>query len=94
MAKGNSAAAALTAILLGTAVAVVGVFAYRRSGRNWEDDLSAARGWLDDRTNDAQSVLEKTEKASKELLASAQDYGHQALGSAKGAVAAAGDRLN
>lgn len=94
MARNSSASAALTTILLGTAIAVVGVFAYRRSGRDWESDLHAAKDWLDSRTNDAQSVLEKTERASKDLLASAQDYGHQALGSAKGAVAAVGDRLN
>ena len=94
MARHDSSHSALTAILLGTAVAVLGVFAYRRSGRNWEDDLGIAKDWLDDRTSNAQGLIDKTEKASKDLLASAQDYGHQAVGAAKGAVHAAADRVN
>lgn len=74
------------AIVAGAAAIVVGVFLYRRSGRNWNDDLKLAQNWLEDRTDTAQGLLEKTERTSKELLASAQDYGHQAVGSAKGVV--------
>jgi hypothetical protein len=94
MARRDSSHAALTAILLGTAVAVVGVFAYRRSGRDWNDDLQTAKDWLDSKTENAQGVLEKTERASKELLASAQDYGHQAVGAARGAYEAARDHAS
>lgn len=72
--------------MAGAAAVIVGVFLYRRSGRDWHDDLHLAQNWLEDRTTDAQGVLERTEQASKELLASAQDYGSKTIGSAKGLV--------
>ena len=92
MAYGRSNNAALATLVVGAAVAVVGVFLYRRSGRVWQDDVEVARNWIGDQTEGAQGVLERTEKASKELLSSAQSYGHQALGSAKGAYDAVRER--
>lgn len=86
MAYGRSGSTALAGLVVGAAAVVVGVFLYRRSGRSWNEDLGAAQEWLEGRTSDAQKVLDNTQKASKDLLASAQDYGHQALGAAKGAV--------
>jgi len=77
--------AALAAEVHAAAV-VVGVFLYRRSGRDWNEDLRVAQNWLENRTETAQGVLERTERASKDLLASAQEYGHKALGSVKGAM--------
>ncbi len=92
MAYGRSNNAALATLVVGAATVLVGVFLYRRSGRVWSEDVETARNWLDERTEGAQGVLERTERASKELLASAQDYGHQALGSAKGALEAVRER--
>lgn len=94
MAYGRSNGVAIGAIVAGAAAVVVGVFLYRRSGRNWNDDLKMAQGWLEDRTDTAQGVLERTERASKELLASAQDYGHQAIGGARGVVEGVRARAN
>jgi len=94
MAYGRSNGVAVGAIVAGAAAIVVGIFIYRRSGRNWNDDLKSAQGWLEDRTDTAQGLLDKTEKASKELLASAQDYGHQAIGSAKGLAEGVRARVN
>lgn len=93
MAYGRSNGVAWTALAAGAAAAVVGVFLYRRSGRNWNDDLGMAQEWLEGRTSDAQKVLDKTEQASKELLASAQEKGQQALGAAKGAIDGARERV-
>ncbi len=81
------------AIVAGAAAVVVGVFLYRRSGRDWNEDLRTAQNWLEDKTATADGVLERTERASKELLASAQEYGHKAIGSAKGALDAVGERV-
>ena len=86
MTYGRSNIAAMGAIVAGAAAVIVGVFLYRRSGRDWHDDLHTAQNWLEDRTSDAQGVLERTEQASKDLLASAQEYGSKAVGSAKGLV--------
>lgn len=94
MAYGRRNNGAVEAIVVGAALVVVGYFLYRRSGRDWNEDLQTARNWIDERTDDAQGVLERTEKASKDLLASAQDYGHQALGSAKGAYEAVRERAS
>jgi len=94
MAYGRSNGVAVGAIVAGAAAVVVGIFLYRRSGRNWNDDMKLAQNWLEDRTDTAQGLLEKTEKASKELLASAQDYGHQAVGSARGVVEGVRARSN
>ena len=73
-------------MVLGAAAIIVGVLLYRNSGREWESDVKLARDWFDEKTGDAQKVIDRTEKASKELLASAQEYGHQAVGSAKGTI--------
>ncbi|GEM_PF-4932448 len=86
--------AALVSLVVGAAAVVVGVFLYRNSGRDWNSDVKTAKNWLDDRTDGAQGLLDRTEKASKELLANAQDYGHQALGSAKGALDGVRDRVS
>ena len=93
MAYGSSKGGALTTLVVGAAALVVGVFLYRRSGRDWNDDLGLAQDWLEGRTSDAQKVLDKTERASKDLLASAQDRGHQALGAVKGAVDGVKERV-
>lgn len=93
MAYGRSNSTAWTGLVVGAAAVVVGVFLYRRSGRNWNDDLSAAQDWVEGRTSDAQKVIDKTQQSSKDLLASAQDYGHQALGAAKGAVEGVRERV-
>ena len=93
MAYGRSNSIAIGSFVVGAAAIVVGVLLYRRSGRDWESDLRVAKDWIDERTDDAQKVLERTEKASKELLSSAQDYGSQALGSAKGAYEGARERV-
>lgn len=87
MSYGRRNNGAVEALVIGAALVVVGVFLYRRSGRDWNADVQAAKDWLDDQTDGAQKVLDRTEKASKDLLASAQDRGQQALGAAKGAVA-------
>ena len=81
------------AIVASAAALVIGVFLYRRSGRDWQSDLQVAKDWMDDRTDDAQKVLDRTEKTSKELLASAQDYGAQAIGAAKGTLEGARERV-
>ena len=85
MAYGRSKDAEIAGVVLGAAAIVVGVLLYRNSGRDWESDLKLARDWFDDKTSDAQKVIDRTEKASKELLASAQSAGHEAIGAAKGA---------
>ncbi len=93
MAYGRSNSGALASLVVGAAAVVVGVLLYRRSGRDWNDDLGAAQDWLEGRTSDAQKVIDKTERASKDLLASAQDRGHQALGSVKGAIDGVKERV-
>ncbi len=93
MAYGRRNNGAVEAVVIGAALVVVGVFLYRRSGRDWESDVQLAKDWLDDRTDDAQKVLDRTEKASKDLIATAQDKGQQALGAAKGAYAGARDQV-
>ena len=93
MAYGNRNNGSVEALVIGAALVVVGVFLYRRSGRDWNSDVQMAKDWMDDRTDDAQKVLDRTEKASKDLLATAQDKGHQAVGAAKGAYQSARDQL-
>ena len=85
MAYGKSNKAEIAGVVLGAAAIVVGVLLYRNSGRDWESDVKTARDWFDDRTGDAQKVIDRTEKASKELFASAESAGHKAVGAAKGA---------
>ena len=93
MSNNRSNSGAVGTLVVSAAAIVVGVFLYRRSGRDWNEDLALAQDWLEGRTSDAQKVLDKTEKASKDLLASAQDYGHQAIGTAKGALDGVKDRV-
>ena len=83
MSYGRRDNGAVEAIVIGAAIAVVGIFLYRRSGRDWNDDVKLAKGWIDDQTDNAQRVLERTERASKDLVASAKDHGQKALDSAK-----------
>ena len=85
MANGRSVNAEVAGVVLGAAAIIVGVLLYRNSGRQWESDVKLARDWFDEKTGDAQKVIDRTEKASKELLASAQSAGHEAIGAAKGA---------
>lgn len=84
----------LTSVVIGTAVALAGVFLYRRSGRNWTDDMEMAKGWMADRAQDvkdgiqygkdeAQKAIAKTESASRDLLAQAKELGNRSSDSAK-----------
>ena len=93
MDNGRTRSVEIASVVLGAAALVVGVLLYRRSDRNWERDMRMAREWFDDRTGDAQKVIDRTERASKELLASAQEHGHQAVGAARGALDAARERV-
>lgn len=93
MASGRPSNSLLASIAIGAAIAVVGVFLYRRSGRNWDEDLESARGWLEDQTDTPKRVLDRAERASKELIASAEELGHRVTGSAKGGLEAAKSRL-
>lgn len=93
MGYGRRSNGAVEALVIGAALVVVGTFLYRRSGRDWDRDVQTARDWFDDKTDGAQKALDRAERASKELLASAQEYGHQAIGSAKGTAEAVRDRL-
>lgn len=76
----------LTTLVIGSAAAIAGVFLYRRSGRNWQDDMQMARNWMDDRSEDmkdgiqygkkqAQKALAKTEDASSEIMSRAKELG-------------------
>lgn len=94
MAYERSNSVAIGSLVVGAAAIVVGVLLYRRSGRDWQSDLKVAKGWIEDRTDDAQGVLERTEKSSKELLASAQDYGAKAIGTAKGTLEGVRERVS
>jgi len=84
----------LTSLMIGTAVALGGIFLYRRSGRNWRDDVHTARGWMEDRTEDvkngiqygkkeAQKALAKTEDASMDLMARAKELGRNTADSVR-----------
>lgn len=93
MVYGRRSNGAVEALVIGATLVVVGVFLYRRSGRDWESDMKAAQDWLEDRTGDAQKVLDRTERASKDLLSSAQDRSRQAIGAAKGAYEGVRDQI-
>lgn len=92
MERNKSANAVIASAVIGVAAIAVGVFFYRRSGRNWQSDMKSAKGWMSDRAHDmgemaqkgkgrAQHMLDKTEKASRELMENAKALGERSMDS-------------